>query len=106
MTENIIDIIQDIKERADKEYEQAKVVRAIGRGNIYLTGPKMEKQIWITNTEPEYMQYGPRFRDGSFASITDSVCNALVERGQLVVSKNKTYAQRVLRYYEGHHDVM
>ena len=29
MSENIIDIIQDIKERADKEYEQAKVVRAM-----------------------------------------------------------------------------
>ena len=54
MNENIIDIIQDIKERADKEYEQAKTVRAIGRGNIFLTGPKMDKQIWITNTEPEY----------------------------------------------------
>ena len=106
MSENIIDIIQDIKERANKEYEQAKTVRAIGRGNIFLTGPKMERQIWITNTEPEYTQYGPRFSDGSFAAITDSVCNALVERGQLVVSKNKTYAQRVLRYYDGHHDVM
>lgn len=106
MSENIIDIIQDIKERADKEYEQAKVVRAIGRGNIFLTGTKKEMQIWITNTEPEYTQYGPRFKDGSFASITDSVCNALVERGQLVVSKNKTYAQRVLRYFDGHHDVM
>lgn len=82
MTENIIDIIQDIKERADKEYEQAKAVRAIGRGNIYLTGPKMEKQIWITNTEPEYTQYGPRFRDGSFAAITHSECNALMERGE------------------------
>ena len=29
MSENIIDIIQDIKERADKEYEQAKVVHAM-----------------------------------------------------------------------------
>ena len=71
MSENIIDIIQDIKERADKEYEQAKVVRAIGRGNIFLTGPKMEKQIWITNTEPEYTQYGHRCSDGSCAAVTE-----------------------------------
>lgn len=106
MSENIIDIIQDIKDRADKEYEQAKTVRAIGRGNIFLTGPKMERQVWITNTDPEYTQYGPRYSDGSFATITDSVCNALVERGQLVVSKNKAYAQEILRNFDGHHDVM
>ena len=106
MSENIIDIILDIKDRADKEYDQAKTVRAIGRGRIYLTGPKIERQIWITNTEPEFTVYGPRFNDGSFAAITDSEYNALVERGQLVVSKNKTYAQQILRYFDGHHDVV
>ena len=106
MSENIIDIIQDIKHRADKEYDQAKTVRAIGRGNICSAGSKMERIIWITNTEPEYTHYGPRYRDGSFATITDSVCNALVERGLLMVSKNKTYAQRILRNYDGHHEVM
>lgn len=106
MNENIIDIIQEIKDRVDKEYNQGKTVRAIGRGNIFLTGPKVKRLIWITNTDPEYTQYGPRFSDGSFASITDSVCNALVEQGQLVVSKNKTYAQEILRNFDGHHDVM
>ena len=106
MSENIIDIIQDIKERADKEYDQAKIVRAIGRGNICPTGSKTGRIIWITNTEPEYTHYGPRYRDGSFASITDSVCNALVEGGQLVVSKNKEYAKRIQRYFDGHHEVM
>lgn len=106
MSENIIDIIQEIKERADKEYEQAKTVRAIGRGNVFMTGPKKQRLIWITNTEPEYTQYGPRFSDGSIATVTESVCNALVERGQLVVSKNKTYAQEILHNFDGHHEVM
>ena len=106
MSENIIDIILDIKDRADKEYDQAKRVRAICRGNICSTGSKMGRIIWITNTEPEYTHYGPRYRDGSFASITESVCNALVEPGQLVVSKNKEYAKRIQRNFEGHHEVM
>lgn len=106
MNENIIDIIQDIKDRADKEYDQAKPVRAIGRGNICPTGSKKECKIWITNTEPVFTQYGTYYKDGSVASITDSVCNALNEPGQLIVSKNKTYAQRILRYFDGHHDVM
>lgn len=97
MNENPLDIIQAIKERADKEYEQGKTVRAICRGNINIlhAGTLKSRCIWITNTEPTHYQAGPRFSDGSLAEVTSSGCTALMEGG-LVVSKNKTYAQRIL----------
>lgn len=106
MNESVVDIIEKIRERTDKEYEHGKTVRAICRGNILPSQVKKEKEIWITNTDPTYTQYGPRFRDGSFASITDSTCDALRESGQLVVAKNKSYAQRILHNYEGYHEVV
>ncbi len=105
MKENLIDIIEKIEARSDKEYAQGKTVRAICRGNIHMTKLNKEKEIWITNVEPTFTQYGPRFRDGSLASVTDSTCNALVEPGQLVVSKNKTYADVIRRNHEGHFEV-
>ena len=75
MSENIIDIIQDIKDRADKEYDQAKIVRAIGRGNICPTGSKKECKIWITNIEPEFTQYGTYYKDGSIGMHSKSRVN-------------------------------
>ncbi len=106
MKENLIDIIEKIEERTKKEYEQGKSVRAICRGDIYMTKLGRDKEIWITNIDPTFTQHGPRFSDGSLASVTDSTCDALIEPAQLVVSKNKEYAQRILYNYEGHHEVM
>ena len=107
MKETLLDIILAIKARADKEYEQNKSVRAICRGNIKIlhAGTLQPRCIWITNTEPTHYQAGPRFSDGSLAEVTSSGCNALMEGG-LVVSKNKTYAQRILQFFDGHHDVV
>lgn len=110
MKEDLLDIIQAIKARADKEYEQHKSVRAICRGNINIqyAGKQQPRRIWITNIEPTHYVSGPRYSDGSFAEITSSGYNALMERerNEMVVSKNKTYAQRILQFFDGHHDVI
>ncbi len=106
MKENLIDIIDKVEKRVDKEYEQGKTVRTICRGNILMTKINKEKEIWITNDDPQYTQQGTSFRDGSLATVTSSTCNALIESGQLVVSKNKEYAKVIRRNYQGHYEVM
>ena len=108
MKETLLDIIQDIKEHADKEHDQGKSVRAICRGNVNFVyaGKPQPRCVWITNTEPTFVHDGPRYSDGRLAGVDYSSCNALMERGDMVVSKNRTYAQRILQYFDGHHEVV
>ncbi len=110
MKENLLDIIQEIKARADKEYEQHKSVRAICRGNINIlyAGKLQPRRIWITNIEPSFTRDETYYSDGSIREVNSSTCNALMaqERDEIVVSKNRTYAQRILQHFDGHHDVV
>ncbi len=110
MKEDLLDIIQAIKARADKEYEQHKSVRAICRGNINIqyAGKLQPRRIWITNIEPSFTRSETYYSDGTVRDIASSTCNALMERehDEIVVSKNRTYAQCILQYFDGHHDVV
>lgn len=110
MKETLLDIIQAIKARADKEYEQHKSVRAICRGNINIlyAGKLQPRRIWITNIEPSFTRDETYYSDGSIREVNSSTCNALMAQGrdEIVVSKNRTYAQRILQHFDGHHDVV
>ena len=58
MNESVVDIIEKIRERTDKEYEHGKTVRAICRGNILPSQVKKEKEIWDKNLKKETMNIG------------------------------------------------
>lgn len=103
--ETIADIINSIKERADKEYDGNFTNRAICRGNITISGGSRQKLVWITNVDGQSTTIGTRYKDGSLKDVYDRQSDTLTESGQLVVSKNKTYANVILHEFSGHHEV-
>lgn len=94
-------IINSIKEHADKELAQSKPNQAIGRGYVQIGGK--ETKVWVTNTNVVRRREETYYRDGSVKDIRDSWVNTLLDDGP-TVSKNHEYG-KILQYkYDGEYD--
>ena len=94
-------IIDSIKQHADKEINEGRPNQAICRGLVKI-GNK-ETTVWVTNKSVEYRRDETYYRDGSIKDISASWSDTLISDGP-TVSKNHEYGKIIQYKYEGEYD--
>ena len=94
-------IIDSIKNHADKEISAAKPNQAICRGLVKIDNK--ETAVWVTNKGIERRMDATYYSDGSVRSINDSWTDTLTTDGP-TVPKNHEYGQILQYKYEGEYE--
>lgn len=94
-------IVDSIRDHADKEKNEAKPNQAICRGLVKIDNKK--SVVWVTNKGIERRRNTTYYRDGSVRNIEDSWTDTLTTDGP-TIPKNHAYGQILQYHYEGEFD--
>ena len=94
-------IIDSIKQHADKELNEAKPNQAICRGFVKIGN--QETTVWVTNKGVERRRDTTYYSDGSVKDINNSWTDTLITDGP-TIPKNHAYGLILQYKYEGEYD--
>ena len=94
-------IIDSIKQHADKELNEAKPNQAICRGFVKIGN--QESVVWVTNKGIERRRDTTYYNDGSVKDINNSWTDTLITDGP-TIPKNHAYGLILQYKYEGEYD--